>query len=104
MLSKHGPSKMSCFFHGGFFTVNGLPMRFRHINVYNKKVGNVCPEKEDFMLGKTIYYPPQFSCGGYSMKFKVVMLNTRKQTRGPNAGGFNIFKVLPQSITCRGLS
>ena len=59
MLSKHSASKMSRFFLGGFFTVNGLPIHFRHINAYNTKVGNVCPEKEDFLPEKVIYYPPQ---------------------------------------------
>ena len=39
MLSKHDPSRMSCFFHGKFATVNGLPMDFRHINVCNTNVG-----------------------------------------------------------------
>ena len=38
MLSKHGPSRMSHFFHGEFFTVNGLPMYVRHIIVYNTNV------------------------------------------------------------------
>ena len=58
MLSKHDASKMSRFFHGGFFTVNGLPMQFRHINVCNTSVGNIYPEKEDFIPEKMIYYPP----------------------------------------------
>ena len=58
MLSKHGPSKVSRFFHGGFFTVNGLSMHIRDINVYNTNLGNVCPEK-DFIPEKMIYYPPQ---------------------------------------------
>ena len=41
MLSKHGPSKMSHFFHGRFFTVNGLLMYVTHISVYNTNVGNM---------------------------------------------------------------
>ena len=39
MLAKHGPSRMSRFFHGKFSTVNGLPMDFGHISVCNTNVG-----------------------------------------------------------------
>ena len=49
----------TAFFHGGLFTVNGLPMHFKHINAYNTNIGNICPEKEDFIQNKMIYYPPQ---------------------------------------------
>ena len=59
MLSKHDPSKMSRFFHDRSFTVDGLPINFRHMNVCNTNAGNVIPEKEDFIPEKMIYYPLQ---------------------------------------------
>ena len=58
MLSEHGPSKMARFFHGGFFTVNGLPMHFRHINVYNTNAGNVHPEKRLYTRENDILSTP----------------------------------------------
>ena len=38
-------------------------------------------------------HPKHFSCSEYSKQFKVVLQNTRIQTRGPNAGG-DIFTIL----------
>ena len=32
-------------------------------------------------------HPKHFSCSEYSKQFKVVLQNTRIQTRGPNTGG-----------------
>ena len=59
IFSKHGPSEMSHFFHGEFFTVNGLPMYFKPINVYNTNVGNIIPKHVTFKPNKIKHYLPQ---------------------------------------------
>ena len=56
MLPKHGPSKMFRFFHGGFFTVNGLLMYVRHINVYNTNVVSIIQKIWRFNK-KMTHYP-----------------------------------------------
>ena len=57
MLSKHGPSRMSRFFHGGFFTVIGMPMYFSHVNAYNTNVENIIPKILTFPQNMTHYSP-----------------------------------------------
>ena len=60
-MSKHGPNKMSRFFHGGFFTVNGLPMYVRHINVYNTNADNMTIKYSIISAQKChIIHPKQF--------------------------------------------
>ena len=59
IFSKHGPSEMSRFFHGEFYTVNGLPMDFKPINVCNTNVGNIISKHMTFKPNKMKHYPPQ---------------------------------------------
>ena len=74
MLSKHVPSKMSRFFHRGFFTVNGLLKYVRHISVYNTNAGNIKIGYGTISAQKChIIHPKQFSCGERLKQFKVVM-------------------------------
>ena len=93
MLSKHGPSRMFRFFHGKFSTVNGLPMDFRHINVCNTNVCRHHSIKVQVFYQRKSHniHPKHFSCSEYPKQFKVVLQNTRIQTRGPNPGGGGCF-------------
>ena len=75
-LYKHDlhQSKMSRFFHGGFFAVNGLLMHVTRINVYNTNVGNTKIGYGIISAQKClIIYPKQFSCSENSKQFKVVV-------------------------------
>ena len=71
MLSKHGPSKLSRFFHAEFFTVNGLLMYVRHVSEYNTNVANVKARFGTILAQKChIIHHKQFSCSEYSKQVK----------------------------------
>ena len=95
MLSKHDPSKMSRFFHGRSFTVDGLPIHFRHMNVYNTNAGNVIPEKEDFIPEKMILSTPNNFLAENIQSNYVKYPKTNVEPMQGGGGGVNIFTILP---------
>ena len=77
IFSKHGPSETSRLFHGEYLTVNGLPMYFKPINVYNTNVGNIIPKHMTVKPDKMKHYPPQIIF--LQRIFEPLMQTTRKQ-------------------------
>ena len=85
IFSTHGPCEMSRFFHGEFFTVNGLPTYFKPLNVRNIDVGNIISKHLTFKPNKMKIYPPQIIL--LHQIFEPLMQTTRKQCVDLMQGG-----------------
>ena len=87
-LLQAGPSEISHFFHLPF-TVNGLPMNFKHFNLYNTNVGKMIPKHMTFKLMKhlsQIIFLQRI--------FEPLMQTVRNQCMDLMQGGMNIFTIL----------
>ena len=93
IFTKHGPNEMFRFFHGEIFKVNGLPLYFKPINLYNIDVGNIIQKHLTFKPKKIKHYSPQIIF--LQQIFEALMQTTRKPCVDLMQGGVNIFTILP---------